>query len=136
MKWNRNRRYTLYSDIYNIDTTLQFKTWNVHKTNAKISLFTTNSNNPKENLVNNTWKCLKLSIINNVLSIADRKIFKIEQELEPLSKPLHTDIVILRKASEIKNIWKTATSFTIKNYPSYMWKVLTRNRRYWSSCHA
>lgn len=111
MKWNRNRRYTLYSDIYNIDITLQFKTRNVHKTNAKTFLFTTNSNNAKENLAKNTWKSLKSSIINNVLSITDRKIFKIEQELKPLPKLLHTDIVILRKASEIKNIWKTAKSY-------------------------
>lgn len=45
---------TLYSDICNIDITLQFKTRNVHKTNAKTFLFTTNFNNPKENLVKNT----------------------------------------------------------------------------------
>lgn len=49
-------------------------------------------------------RSLKSSIINNVLSITDRKILKIEQGLKPLPKLLRADIVILRKASEIKDI--------------------------------
>ena len=55
-------------------------------------------------------RSLKSSIINNVLSITDRKILKIEQGLKPLPKLLRADIVILRKASEIKDIWKTGKS--------------------------
>ena len=87
------------------------------KQTAKTFLFTRNSNNAKEDLVKNSWKSLKSSIINNVLSITDRKILKIEQGLKPLPKLLRADIVILRKASEIKNIWKTGKSKVPEQLP-------------------